>query len=113
VDRSLYEAAALDGASRVGLFRYMTLHGIRPTIALLVKLVTIWSFQRFTIIWLLTQGGPIGSTQTIVIMVCNNAFRYIDTGYGAAIGVVRVIMSLFVALLYFVVERRTSLEGAQ
>jgi multiple sugar transport system permease protein len=113
VDRNLYEAAALDGASRVGLFRYVTLPGIRPTLALLVLLVTIWSFQRFTIIWLLTQGGPIGSTQTIVIMVYNNAFRYIDTGYGAAIGVVGLIMSLFVALMYFVVERRTSLEGAQ
>lgn len=110
VDRNLYEAAALDGASRLGLFRYVTLPGIRPTIALLVLLVTIWSFQRFTIIWLLTQGGPIGATQTIVIMVYNNAFRYIDTGYGAAIGVIGLILSLLVAFTYFVVERRTSAE---
>jgi len=110
VDRNLYEAAALDGASRLGLFRYVTLPGIRPTITLLVLLVTIWSFQRFTIIWLLTQGGPIGATQTIVIMVYNNAFRYIDTGYGAAIGVIGLILSLLVAVAYFVVERRTSPE---
>lgn len=113
VDHELYEAADLDGASKTGKFRYVTLPGISPTIALLILLIIIWSFQRFAIIWLLTQGGPIGATQTIVIMLYNNAFRFMDIGYGAAIGAVGLVMSLIVASIYFIAERYTALGEAR
>ena len=62
----IYEAAKVDGASRLQLFWHITLPGIGTTLELLVVLACIFSFKQFTIIYLMTGGGPSGATETIV-----------------------------------------------
>ena len=58
----LYEAARIDGAGRLAQFRYVTLPGISATLALLAVLAFIYSTQQFTLIWLITGGGPVDAT---------------------------------------------------
>ena len=106
IQQELYEAAKIDGANPVQSFFHVTLPGIMPVFSILTLLVTIWSLQRFTTIWLLTSGGPANATETLVIKVYNTAFRFHDLGYGSTLGVAGLLLSLAVATLYFIAERR-------
>jgi multiple sugar transport system permease protein len=76
-------------------------------------LITIWSFKRFEIIWLLTQGGPVDSTNTVVIDVYREAFTNSELGASAAIGVVGLFLSLLTTLVYFFVERSVATKEAR
>ena len=71
--------------------------------ALLVGI--LWVFRDFSIIYVLTQGGPIGATQTLAIMTYEQSFGFYKMGYGAAIGVVTLVICLIVARL---MVRRTT-----
>ena len=110
IQQELYEAAKIDGANPIQSFFHVTLPGIMPVFSILTLLVTIWSLQRFTTIWLLTGGGPANATETLVIKVYNAAFRFYDLGYGSALGAAGLLLSLAVASLYFMVERRSASE---
>lgn len=102
---SLYDAAKIDGANRWQLFRYVTLPGIRPTLLFMLMMTAIWSFLVFEYVWILTQGGPAGSSEVLGTLVFKQAFRNLEAGYGAAIG---LTMSAFagVIILVFIVLRR-------
>ncbi len=110
IQQELYEAAKIDGANPIQSFFHVTLPGIMPVFSILTLLVTIWSLQRFTTIWLLTSGGPANATETLVIEVYNTAFRFHDLGYGSTLGVAGLLLSLVVASLYFITERRFGTE---
>ncbi|MGI9253375.1 MAG: carbohydrate ABC transporter permease, partial [Thermomicrobiales bacterium] len=96
IPRELYESARLDGAGRWEEFRDITLPGIRPTLVFMVLMTTIWSFLTFDYIWILTQGGPAGSSEVLAVLVFKEAFRNFNAGYAAAIG---LTMSFFVGLV--------------
>ena len=97
----LYEAAKVDGAGRVMTFRHVTLPGIRPVGIVLTLLVAIWAFGRaFTIIFLLTEGGPAGCTDTLVIRTYLEVFKFFHPGTGAALGVIVLAISLVFSFLY-------------
>jgi multiple sugar transport system permease protein len=102
IPNQLYEAAAVDGANSVKKFFYITLPGLRYVTAVLLLLLTIWSFGNFVIIWLMTQGGPADRTATLPIFSYINAFLFNKVGYGAAIGVLCLIISLTISILYYV-----------
>jgi multiple sugar transport system permease protein len=106
VDLALYEAAKIDGAGAVGLFRHVTLPGIRGTLSILILLLVIWSLRRFETAWILTQGAPAGRTDLLVVNIYREAFRYHRPGYAAAMAVVGLAISLFIAAIYFINERR-------
>ncbi len=108
ISPDLYEAARIDGASRFQQFWYVTKPGLRAIGSILLLLITIWSFRRFTIIWVMTQGGPMDATQTLVVGVYRFAFNYFDMGYAAALGVVGFILSVVATLVYFTFDRRLS-----
>jgi multiple sugar transport system permease protein len=110
VQQELYEAAKIDGAGPLAAFRHITLPGISPTLGIMTLLITIWSFRRFTSIFLLTGGGPASATETIVIRVYNTAFRFYDLSYGATIGVAGLVLSLIITVLYFWSQKRWSAE---
>ncbi len=112
VPAELSEAARVDGASKVQVFFAVTLPGIMPTLLLLTVLASIFSFKQFTIIWLLTGGGPAGATETIVIRIYNTAFRFYDFSYAAVLGVAGFVMALTVALVFLAAQRRQELEAA-
>jgi multiple sugar transport system permease protein len=111
VPKELEEAARVDGASRVQVFFAVTLPCIMPTLLLLTVLASIFSFKQFTLIWLLTGGGPSGATETIVIRIYQEAFRFHDFSYASAFGVAGFIFALTIALIFLAVQRRQEMEA--
>jgi multiple sugar transport system permease protein len=113
VPAELSEAARVDGANRWQIFRAVTLPYITPTLMLLVVLASIYAFKQFTIIWLMTGGGPAGATETVVIRVYQTAFRFYDFSYAATIGVAGFLIVLTISLVFLYVQRRQELEGGR
>ncbi len=107
IPSELYEAARIDGGNSLQIFRYVTLPSLKPIANLLILLTAIWSIRRFTVIWVLTRGGPAMATETIVINVYHNAFRNFDMGYACAVGVVGLILSLILTAIYFMFQAKT------
>jgi multiple sugar transport system permease protein len=106
VPADLVEAARVDGASQRQAFFAVTLPVISPTLMLLTVLASIYSFKQFTIIWLLTGGGPVGATETIAIRIYNTAFRFYDFSYAGVLGVAGFVLALTVALIFLAIQRR-------
>jgi multiple sugar transport system permease protein len=96
VPQDLVEAATVDGAGRWWTFRAVTWQVIKPAVGLLALLMTIWSLRRFELIWLMTKGGPVGATETLVIDLYSQAFDSKELGRAAAIGMVGVVISFIV-----------------
>lgn len=98
----LYEAAAVDGATRWQQFRHITVPLLRPTTFFIVTIGLIGTFQVFDQIYVISTGGPAGTTSTIAWVVYRNAFRDSQAGLGAATAFV-----LFVIILAFnLLQRR-------
>lgn len=81
----LYEAARLDGAHGWRLTQHITLPSIRPTLLLAAVLLTINSLQVFDLVYVMTNGGPLNSTDTLVTMLYREGFQYFNLGYASAI----------------------------
>jgi multiple sugar transport system permease protein len=110
VPQELTEAARLDGAGKIQAFRAVTLPAISPTLLLLTVLASIYSFKQFTVIWLLTGGGPSGATETIALRVYQTAFRFHNFPYASTLGVAGFVMALTIALIFLAVQRRQEME---
>lgn len=111
VPKELRESAALDGAGAWDIFRAVVWPTIRPTVMLLALFITIWSLRRFDLIWLLTQGGPIGATNTLVIDLYRRAFVYRDLGAGASVGMVGLCIAFVVTIVHHRLSRRYEIAG--
>ncbi len=98
VPQELVEAAQMDGAGRWTIFRVVTFQVLKPTLGLVAVLMTIWSLRRFELIWLMTRGGPLGTTRTLVIDLYAEAFDSKQLGVAAAIGMVGIVISLIVII---------------
>ena len=112
VPDELYEAARVDGADAFNRFRTVALPFLLPTLRVAALLMTIWSFRRFEIIWLLTQGGPVDSTNALVINVYREAFVNSELGRSAAMGVVGLVLSTLVTIIFFYVDRGAARKEA-
>ncbi len=100
IPSELYEAAEIDGASRRQQFFRITLPGLRPMLLFVIVLNTIRSFQVFTEVYVMTKGGPLNATTTLVYEVYRNAFDRSDLmGYASAIAYVTFILILTVSLV--------------
>lgn len=108
VPEELREAAIIDRADRFSRFKAVAWPVIQPTVALLALFITIWSLRRFDLIWLMTQGGPIGATNTLVIELYRNAFVNFDLGLAAALGMTGVGIALIITLAYSILTRRAA-----
>ncbi|MFV0252981.1 MAG: carbohydrate ABC transporter permease [Beutenbergiaceae bacterium] len=106
VPGELLEATRVDGADALSTFRAIVLPHIMPTIRIVALLMTIWSIRRFEIIYLLTGGGPVESTNTLVINIYRQAFSNQELGIAATIGVLGLLLSLTVTIVFVLVERR-------
>jgi multiple sugar transport system permease protein len=84
VPRSLYDAALVDGANHWQRFLHVTIPMCTPAILFVVLTGLIGSFQSFTLPWLLTQGGPLNSTEFYGVYLYRNAFSYFRMGYASA-----------------------------
>jgi multiple sugar transport system permease protein len=95
----LYEAASLDGASRWQQFAYVTWPGLRQTAIFILITITIAAFSLFTQVNIMTQGGPLDSTSTVVFMAVRTGFQQQQTGYASAISLVFFVIVLAVSLI--------------
>jgi multiple sugar transport system permease protein len=91
VPRELYDACRVDGGNAWIEFRHVTLPQLRPVLATTVLIKTIWTFNWFDLIWLLTGGGPADATRTLAVAVYEEGFRRFQFSRAAAIGVIMFI----------------------
>jgi multiple sugar transport system permease protein len=101
IDISYYEAARVDGAGAWRCFWSITLPLLRPTIFFVVVMSVILSFQVFALVYVMTGGGPAGSTSVLVFYLYQQAFTYFRMGYASAIGYVLFIIIFALTVLQF------------
>jgi len=102
IPSSLYEAAVLDGASRVRTFFSVTLPLLRPILAVTALLRTLDAFRVFDVVYVLTEGGPANTTETLSIYAYKTMMRAGDFGYGSALSVMTFLCVLLLGAAYFV-----------
>jgi multiple sugar transport system permease protein len=113
VPRDLHEAAALDGAGRAGRFRHVVWPALTPITFYLAIVNAIGAFQVFTPTYLLTSGGPDGSTLTLALYTYQNAFAYGRLGYASALAIAVVLgLVALTALQFRLAGRRVAYVGA-
>jgi multiple sugar transport system permease protein len=104
IPSELYEAAAIDGASPWQRFAKVTLPFLAPTIAITVMLRTIWIATFADLIFVMTEGGPAGSTNTIATYVYVTAYKSLDKGYASAVAL--LLLALLVLYAAIVIRMR-------
>ncbi len=97
---ALYEAARIDGAGPIARFFDVTLPQLREVLVVIIMLRAIWDFKEFDMIYLLTGGGPITSTQTLPLVVYKEAFALNQMGMASAYAVVMMAIMLVFMILY-------------
>jgi raffinose/stachyose/melibiose transport system permease protein len=106
VDPTLYDAAKVDGASEWQQFRNVTIPGIRPTLLFLSLMTLIWTLKAFDYIFILTQGGPAGSSEVVSTLMYKQAFNEYEAGYAAALGMSMTVVTACVLVVYQILRRR-------
>jgi multiple sugar transport system permease protein len=112
VPRELYQAAELDGASPTRRFWHVTLPGLRPVLAVSTLLLTVLSMQVFDSVYVLTNGGPDGATQTAVFYIYTSVFETGNPGYGAVLTLILVAAIVVLTLAAARLVRRLAAETA-
>lgn len=97
----LYEAAEIDGMSRVQRFRYITFPMLRPFTTVILVVIMFNVFKLFDIIWVMTGGGPFMSSETLAVSMYRVAFNQISFGKGAAIANVLFVLTAIVTIGFF------------
>ncbi len=106
INKSVLEAAEVDGAGIIKTFRYITLPMLTPTLFFVIITSIINSFQLFPQVMVMTGGGPLGSTQVMVERIYNYGFRYYQMGYAAALAVILFIIILITTLVQLKLQKR-------
>ncbi|EGQ3457284.1 sugar ABC transporter permease [Staphylococcus pseudintermedius] len=96
-----YEAAAMDGANAWQSFTHITIRHIRGVIGLLVVLRTIWVFNNFELLFLITGGGPSGKTTTLPIYAYKTGWGLMQLGTASSITILLLLFLIFVCFIYF------------
>ena len=92
ISQSMFEAAKIDGANPFQTFINVTVPLLSPTIFFVVVITTISSFQVFDLIYLMTQGGPLDSTNVLVYAIYKNAFEFFNIGKASAIAYILFVI---------------------
>lgn len=99
---SLYEAAEVDGADSGQRFRHVTVPLLSNTFAFVLIVALIAALQAFDQIYVMTGGGPYGTTQTIVMEIYESGFRKLELGFASALSYVLLLITLLLSLVQFV-----------
>jgi multiple sugar transport system permease protein len=100
IPKEIYEAARMDGATPSQMFRRITLPLMMPTILLYMLISAVSTIAVFGLVYALTRGGPGGATEVISIYIYNQSFTAFQLGYGAAVAVVVLVISLVLGIAY-------------
>lgn len=106
ISNSMLEAAKIDGANVAETFFYVTIPLLSPTIFFVVIITAVSSFQIFDLIYLMTQGGPLDSTNVLVYSIYKNAFEYFNAGKASAIAYVLFVIILVLTLLQWNMRKK-------
>jgi multiple sugar transport system permease protein len=106
IPRELYEAAAMDGASKPRRFWSVTLPLLTPFLFFALVMTLITSFQVFTQPYILTSGGPGVSTTTLVLYLYNNGFQFYNMGYASALAWILFVIIMVITAMQFVAQKR-------
>jgi len=112
VPNDLYEAARLDGARSWAQFRYITLANIAPTLLMVAILTTAGYFQLFAEPYVMTQGGPLQSTVSVLYLMYDEGFKWWNLGLASAVAFVLFVIIVVVSKGLIAVQRRATGEGA-
>ena len=99
IPNELYDAAKVDGADGWRLHRFITIPLLRPTAAFIIVISTIGALQVFGSIFILTGGGPVNATTTVVYQIYNEAFNFGRFGYASALSIFFFVIILIVTLI--------------
>lgn len=106
ISQSMFEAAKIDGANSFQTFKNVTIPLLSPTIFFVVIITAISSFQVFDLIYLMTQGGPLDSTNVLVYAIYKNAFEYFNVGKASAIAYVLFTIILVLTLIQWNLRKK-------
>lgn len=101
IPEPLYEAAKVDGAGIVKRFFHITLPSIKKVSLIALTLSTIWSFNSFNVIYVLTGGGPMGGTETIMIKIYKEAFGKYNLGLSSTLSVIVFVILTVLSIFYW------------
>jgi multiple sugar transport system permease protein len=108
IPEELYEAARIDGASAWQRFRHVTLPGLAPTLVFVTVITMIGFFQLFVEPYVMTMGGPLRSTTSVVLLMYEEGFRWWRIGHAAAVAFVLFIVILIATLIQLALQKRGS-----
>ena len=111
ISKEIVEAAIVDGANAVQVFRYVTLPELRPVTVFTTVWQTITALQLFDLVYTTTRGGPLGSTQTIVYYVYQTAFQTQRYGYGSAVAYGLFVVTILITIGMVLYSRRAKVEA--
>lgn len=101
IPTSLYEAARVDGAGPWMRFWHVTIPMLSALLTVVILLRSIWMFNKFDIVWLLTKGGPLSATEHLPILSYRRAFNQFDVGGGAVVATLSfIVLSLLIAVYF-------------
>ena len=100
ISTDMYEAAEIDGANLGQRFRYVTIPALKPILTTILILDTVWVFKQFTLIWLMTSGGPGSSTMVSAIEIYKNAFSYFKYGLASAQSVYILLICYLIGVVF-------------
>jgi len=100
ISSEVYEAAIIDGASKLQRFGNITIPLLKPFIATCLTIITLLTFNYFGLILVITGGGPIHSTEVVPLYMWNLAFEFGEFGYGATVGVFAIIVNVVAMGIY-------------
>lgn len=106
LNNSIFEAAKIDGANAFNVFRHVTVPMLSPTIFFVVIITCISSFQVFDLIYMMTQGGPLDSTNVLVYAVYKNAFEYFKVGQASAMAYVLFVIILILTMIQWNLRKK-------
>lgn len=111
ISSDLYESASIDGAGAVKKFTKITLPGIRHIIIIATLLSALWTFNDFNVVWVMTRGGPAGTTDILITELYKSAFEWLRFSRAGVLAVVTFFILMAVAIgyarLYFKGEEET------
>ena len=110
IDTQLYEAASIDGANAFDKFLHITLPGIRSVSVTCIILKTIWTFNQFDIVSIMTNGGPANSSMILPVYTYLTAFSFNQLNYAATIACTGILLILPVAIAYVARNARQNKE---
>ena len=113
IPQDQYEAAQIDGASSLQSFRHITLPHIRTVVGLLVVLRTVWVFNNFDLIYMITGGGPAGASSTMPIYIYDTGWTGRLVGRASAASILLLIFLIILCVLYFSVINRWEKEDVK